>query len=145
MRGAPFNKILTVESFRTKTALFDRESCVRHLYEGLPDRSKIHTSKSLERIEHTETGVRVHLADGSIEEGDIVIGTDGVHSKCRTQMWDYASKFEPEAIPESDKSVMFTEFGGLFGVSTLEDSFGIGSAESHVVYGHDHTELLFSE
>jgi 2-polyprenyl-6-methoxyphenol hydroxylase-like FAD-dependent oxidoreductase len=59
--------------------LFDRQTCVTYLYEGLPDKSKIQTNKRLERIEHTETGVRVHLSDGTIEEGDIVIGADGVH------------------------------------------------------------------
>jgi FAD dependent monooxygenase len=59
--------------------LFDRQACVTHLYEGLPDKSKIQTSKRLERIEHTDTGVHVHLSDGTIEEGDMVIGADGVH------------------------------------------------------------------
>jgi FAD dependent monooxygenase len=59
--------------------LWDRHAIVTQLYENLPDTSKIHTSKRIEKIEHTESGVRVHLDDGSVEEGDMVIGSDGVH------------------------------------------------------------------
>lgn len=83
--------------------MFDRQALVSHLYEGLPDKSYIHTNRRLERIEHTETGVCIHLADGSVEVGDMVIGADGVHSLVRQLMWDYASEFEPGTIPENEK------------------------------------------
>lgn len=105
----------------------------------------MHTSKTLAGIEHTETGVRVHLTDGTVEEGDIVIGADGVHSQCQSHMWDYAKRFEPGAIPESDKSALFSEYGGLFGISTPQDSYGLSQSESNIIYGQDHTQLLFSK
>jgi FAD dependent monooxygenase len=125
--------------------LFDRQACVTHLYDGLPDKSKIQTSKRLERIEHTETGVRVHLADGTIEEGDIIIGADGVHSTTRKLMWDYASDHAQYSIPDSDKTVMFSQFSGLFGVSTQEPYMNLGPSDSHVIYGQDVTKLLFTQ
>ena len=96
-------------------------------------------------IESTENGVRVVLSDGSVEEGDIVIGADGVHSVVKSQMWEYASKADPKAIPESDKTAMFTEFGGLFGVSKQKDSFGLGPGDQHVVHGHGVTKLFFTQ
>ncbi|CAO2657389.1 Nn.00g035150.m01.CDS01 [Neocucurbitaria sp. VM-36] len=133
------------ELFELPSILFDRQTLVTHLYENLPDKSRVHTSRRVDRIEHTENSVRVFLSDGTIEEGDIVIGSDGVHSAVKQQMWSYASKFEPEAIPESDKTAVFTEFGGIFGVSEWKDSFNLGPAESNVIFGHGDTKLLFTQ
>ncbi|KAI5371921.1 FAD/NAD(P)-binding domain-containing protein [Alternaria alternata] len=115
--------------FQVPSILFDRQALVSHLYEGLPDKSYIHTNRRLERIEHTETGVCIHLADGSVE-----------------LMWDYASEFEPGTIPENEKEVMrFSEFRGIFGVSTVKDSFNLGPADTHVVLGQDNTKMVFTQ
>lgn len=48
----------------------------------------IKLNKRVEIIEHTVNGVRVLIIDGTIEEGDIVIGADGVYSIVRSQMWE---------------------------------------------------------
>lgn len=70
---------------------FPRKLLVQTLLEGLgKNTSKIRTGAGVEDIEMTETGVRVHLSDGSVEEGSIVIGTDGVHSKTREIMQKFA-------------------------------------------------------
>ncbi|KAI4955882.1 hypothetical protein J4E91_000091 [Alternaria rosae] len=132
--------------FKIPSILFDRQTCVSHLYEGLPDKSKIHSSRRLERVEQTDTGVRVHLANGSTEEGDMVIGADGVHSHVRKLMWDHADKLEPGSIPETDKEVMsFGEFRGLFGVSKVPDGAQLGTSDTHMILGQDVTMLLFSQ
>ncbi|KAF4548583.1 FAD-binding domain-containing protein 25 [Elsinoe fawcettii] len=125
--------------------IFDRQACVEHLYEGLPDKSFIHTSTRVDRVEHTERGIRVVTTDGRVEEGDLVIGADGVHSTIRQQMWDYAAKHEPGSIPECDQQVFSSEFAGLFGVSELTDDMGFLDSESNVVFGHDHTEMVFTQ
>ncbi|KAJ8130050.1 hypothetical protein O1611_g3580 [Lasiodiplodia mahajangana] len=66
---------------------FPRTALVQTLLEGLGvSKAKIRTGVNVESIETTERGVRVHLHDGSIEEGSIVIGADGVHSKTRAFM-----------------------------------------------------------
>lgn len=44
---------------------------------------RIHRDKRLSRVEETPRGVRAHFDDGSVEEGDIVIGADGVGSRVR--------------------------------------------------------------
>lgn len=117
--------------------------CVETLYENLPDKSRILTKKRVTGIEHLEAGVKVSLDDGTCEEGDIVIGADGVHSVVRQLMWDYANAFELGAIPESDKNAFFSQFAGMFGVS--ENSLGLGPAEEHTVFGHDTTALVFTQ
>ncbi|KAF2856777.1 FAD/NAD(P)-binding domain-containing protein [Plenodomus tracheiphilus IPT5] len=131
--------------FQTEAILTDRETCVTHLYENLPDKSKVHTGRRLDRIEHTPTGVRVHLTDGSVEEGDIVIGADGVHSDVRSQMWDFASKHDPKAVPESDRSALFSDYGALFCTCVQQDSFGLSPVETNIILGHDATKLMFTQ
>ncbi|KAH6620443.1 hypothetical protein C7974DRAFT_234147 [Boeremia exigua] len=134
--------------FKVPPILFERQTCVAHLYDNLPDQSVVKLNKQVETIEHTETGARVILTDGTIEEGDMVIGADGVHSVVRPQMWDYASNFEPGVIPESDKSALFSEYDALFGVSDLEgkpEDYGMEAAETNVVFGQGVTKLLFQQ
>jgi FAD dependent monooxygenase len=83
-----------------------------------------------------------------VEEGDIVVGADGVHSIVRSQMWDYASKHEPDTVPEADKSVLFSEYDAMFGVSKMKGNhgdYGMAAAETNVVFGHGVTKLLFQQ
>ncbi|KAF2823506.1 FAD/NAD(P)-binding domain-containing protein [Ophiobolus disseminans] len=133
------------KTFDLPIILFDRQRCVSHLYEGLPDKSVIRTSTRVKGIEHTETGVKVHLADGTYEEGDLVIGADGVHSLTRQLMWDYAAKNDSASIPESDRQVLFTEFKGIYGVSNQDDLPDLGPSDVNIVLGHDVTKLLFTQ
>jgi FAD dependent monooxygenase len=132
------------EKFEIPVVLFDRQRCVEHLYNGLPNKSPIRTSARVERIEHTPTSVKVHLTDGTFEEGDLVIGADGVHSRVRESMWEYAAEHEPDAIPESDKSAMYTQFKGFFGVSEQAGLPDIGPADCSVGLGENVTKLLFT-
>lgn len=147
-RRTCIQQYLYCHRFGVPPILFDREQCVAHQYDNLPDQSTIKLNKRVERIEHTDTGVRVILTDGSVEEGDIVIGADGVHSSVRTQMWDYAREFEPGTVPESDKSALFSEYDGFFGVSKLKgthEDHGMAAAETNVVFGQGITKLFFSQ
>jgi FAD dependent monooxygenase len=132
------------EKFDMPVVIFDRQKCVTHLYEGLPDQSKIRTSARVERIEHTETGVKVYLSDGTFEEGDIVIGADGVHSRVRQLMWNYADENEPGTIPESDKNALFSDFKAIFGVCDKGD-LDLGPSDMNVIMGHGTTKLVFTQ
>lgn len=58
----------------------------------------IKLNKRVEIIEHTVNGVRVLIIDGTIEEGDIVIGADGVHSIVRSQMWEKELVLDKEGL-----------------------------------------------
>jgi FAD dependent monooxygenase len=133
------------QKFDMPLILFDRQKCVTHLYDGLPDKSFIRTNARVDRIEHTDTSVKVYLTDGTYEEGDIVIGADGVHSVVRQMMWDYAAQHEPDAIPDSDKTAMYTQYKGMFGVSSRGGLPSLGDADVHTIYGQDVIKLLFTQ
>lgn len=53
---------------------------VEILYESILHRERVvRTSAKVTKITSDESGVRVHLADGNIENGAVVIGADGAH------------------------------------------------------------------
>lgn len=101
--------------------------------------------KQVEHIEHVKEGVRVHLSDSTVEEGDMVIGADGVDSIVRTQMWNYASACLPNTVPESDKSVFLNQYNALLGVSRTKAEHCLSTTESNVTYGHGVTKFLFTQ
>lgn len=85
---------------------FPRPLLVQTLFDGLgAGKAKIRTGASIDSIEMTDKGVRVHLHDGSIEEGSIVIGADGVHSKTRAIMQKLAEEEGDDFGKEEDPIV----------------------------------------
>jgi FAD dependent monooxygenase len=88
--------------------------------------------------------VKVHLADGTFEEGDIVVGADGVHSLTRQVMWDYAAQTDPSSISDSDKKVIFIGYKGIYVVSD-KSKLDLGPSDVHVGLGHDVTKLVFTQ
>lgn len=84
----------------------DRQVLIRTLYNKLPDKSQVLLNKRAQSITHTDNGVQVTLADNTVEEGDIVIGADGVHSIVRQLMWDHANTLAPNTITAAEKTCM---------------------------------------
>lgn len=82
----------------------ERREFLKILYEGLPDKSYIRTGCSIKDIKHSDDGIEVTMADGSVEKGDMVLGCDGVYSKTRSIMWDHADKISPGLITDSEKT-----------------------------------------
>lgn len=76
---------------------------IRALYDNLPDKSKILTSKRVKGVIETNEGVRVDIQDGTFFDGDIVIGCDGVNSTVRDSMWEQANKKIPGFITAAEK------------------------------------------
>lgn len=76
---------------------FHRAHLVQILYDRLPleAKKKFEFGKKLIDIESTEDGVKAICADGSIYEGSIILGADGVHSKTRLMMRHLALKSDP--------------------------------------------------
>ncbi|KAK7747518.1 hypothetical protein SLS53_001773 [Cytospora paraplurivora] len=88
--------------------MFHRAQLVQAFYEGLrnEDQARIHTGKKLATIENTSDGVIVTCADGSIYEGSIVLGADGVHSPTRKILRELALRTNPDA--DVDEEVPFS-------------------------------------
>jgi hypothetical protein len=71
LMSANENLTLISNRFDLPVILFDRQRCIKHLYTSLPDQSRVRTNARVERIEHLTNGVKVFLADGTVEEADI--------------------------------------------------------------------------
>ncbi|KAM6511868.1 hypothetical protein FALCPG4_016859 [Fusarium falciforme] len=76
---------------------FHRAQLVQVLYDNLPEeaKSKYLLNKKIIAIDSIDKGVRVISDDGSIYEGSIVLGADGVHSITRNLMRDIALSEKP--------------------------------------------------
>lgn len=94
----------------------------------MEDKTKTHVGKKLARVEQSESGVKAFCIDGSQYDGgsypnistlseralifllleDVLVGTDGVYSKVRSEMWRLADKAKPGWIPQKEKDCRFT-------------------------------------
>lgn len=74
-----------------------RADVVEALYSGLPPAAaeKVFTNKKLGSIKTHGAGVTVACTDGSVYNGSIVVGADGVHSTTRHLMREAALKEDP--------------------------------------------------
>jgi 2-polyprenyl-6-methoxyphenol hydroxylase-like FAD-dependent oxidoreductase len=63
----------------------------------------VRTGCAVSAIDETDDGVRVFLQDGSFEDGDVVVGCDGVASTVRQIMWDKANAAAPDTISAAEK------------------------------------------
>ncbi|KAJ5627291.1 Monooxygenase FAD-binding [Penicillium herquei] len=69
-----------------KLQIQDRKQVISVLHDNLRDKSKVHTSQGVVKIHPLEDGVKVETIDGSMFEGDIVVGADGIHSHVLDEM-----------------------------------------------------------
>lgn len=72
------------------------------LYDNIKDKSKILTRKRVQHVKMTDSGVFVKTVDGSVHEGDILVGADGIHSAVRGEMWRLANESAPGWIPADE-------------------------------------------
>ncbi|XXG96263.1 hypothetical protein Hte_002544 [Hypoxylon texense] len=88
---------------------FSRGQLIALLYENLPEKeTRIKTGVAVFDIEARETGFKVHLKDGGMVEGSIVVGVDGVYSKTRQIMLRLA-RTPPDTCP------MTAAYHGIYG------------------------------
>jgi 2-polyprenyl-6-methoxyphenol hydroxylase-like FAD-dependent oxidoreductase len=63
-----------------------RSDLLASLLSALPG-EHVHLDRELAHLEQSGARVRVHFADGSVEEHDAVIGADGIRSRVRAQLF----------------------------------------------------------
>ncbi|KAF1978068.1 FAD binding domain-containing protein [Bimuria novae-zelandiae CBS 107.79] len=103
----------------------ERRTFLRIVYDRLPDKSKVLTGKRVIDVEETDDGVLVKLQDGTIEQGDILIGCDGVHSRVRDLMWRNANLAVENRITSEEKRSQIVTYKSLVGVSWAVPGLGI--------------------
>ncbi|KAB8293741.1 hypothetical protein EYC80_009226 [Monilinia laxa] len=100
--------------------LLPRGKLVQILYANLPEKeSRVRASSKVTNITHHANGVDVHLQNGDIEKGSIVIGADGVHSQTRLKMHEMASKLGLDT--SMDENSMVASFHGIFGSASNKE------------------------
>ncbi|KAL4882074.1 hypothetical protein BJY04DRAFT_227519 [Aspergillus karnatakaensis] len=94
----------------------DRSTILQTLYDHIRDKSRILANKRLDSVVYTEKNVQVTTADGSVYKGDILIGTDGTHSRVREEMVRLAREAGAgEAYADDDVTATYA---CLFGLSS---------------------------
>ncbi|KAK6860599.1 hypothetical protein PG995_004235 [Apiospora arundinis] len=94
--------------------MFDRASLAQMLYDNLREPgAHIKTNKQLVDIKRRAGGVAAHFADGTHEDGSIVIGADGVWSTVR----DFMRRDSPEGL--FDANPYLSGYRAVFGRSPL--------------------------
>lgn len=78
------------------------------MYDHIQDKNKVFLRKRLDRIEDTTKGVKVYCTDGSVYEGDVVAGADGVNSRVRDEMWRLADEAHPGLISAEERQCGYT-------------------------------------
>ncbi|KAL4916543.1 hypothetical protein BDW62DRAFT_202532 [Aspergillus aurantiobrunneus] len=104
----------------------DRQMVLQVLFEHLTHKERVLTGKRAVRVEMAEGGLpRVHVQDGSVYEGDIVVGADGVHSTVRAEMWRLADQLRPDTgIFKPDEGThLQAEARCIFGISKIPLAF----------------------
>ena len=89
-------------------AVLSRAQLIALLYENLPDKARVRTDAAVVDIQTHDQGVQVHLEDGSTEEGTVLLGADGVHSKTR-RILQQLGQTPPDSWP------MTATYQGLYG------------------------------
>ncbi|KAL5041281.1 hypothetical protein BDW71DRAFT_192104 [Aspergillus fruticulosus] len=93
----------------------ERQRVLRALWRAIKDKSKIHLSTAVTKIEHLDQGVRIKTGDGRVFTGSMVVGADGVHSTTRNEMWrlEEADNIDTSA----DRKAIQSKISCIFGIS----------------------------
>ncbi|KAK2596121.1 hypothetical protein QQS21_006468 [Conoideocrella luteorostrata] len=107
----------------------ERRKFLKILQEQHPDPQKIWEGKKVIEVLDTGTNILAKLDDGTVEEGDMLIGCDGVHSTVRELMWRNANVAVPNLITTREKTSLETTYRALVGVA--KPILGMGTNDMH--------------
>ncbi|KAL2882282.1 hypothetical protein SGCOL_002551 [Colletotrichum sp. CLE4] len=120
----------------------DRQMLLQVLYDNLKNKDKVIPEKRVGNVELLKEGVRVHTKDGSIFEGDIVVGADGIHSTVREEMWRIGHKQRPGYFPVDEHSRVPVATKCIFGISKRPSNLPIHNQQ--MVFNEGRSYLIIS-
>lgn len=80
----------------------DRQILLATLYGNLENKDKVITGAEVQTVITVHGGVEVATTDGQTVKGDLLVGTDGVYSPVRREMWRLVDKTQTENFPKTD-------------------------------------------
>ncbi|KAM0084355.1 hypothetical protein ACKRZS_003448 [Fusarium odoratissimum] len=120
----------------------DRQMLLQVLYRNLKHKDRVLTKKRVSRVELVDGGVQAYTQDGSVYEGDIVVGADGIHSAVRDEMWRLGKEQSPGYFPEDENSRVPVSTRCIFGISKRPSE--LGSRSQKMVIGEGHAYLIIA-
>ncbi|KAK5132877.1 hypothetical protein LTR08_008397 [Meristemomyces frigidus] len=120
----------------------DREAVLQVLADHIRDKDRILLTKRVRSIQHRADGVVVACEDGTSYHGDVVVGSDGVYSRVRQEMWRTANETSPGEISQREQESMTAEYKCLFGIS--EPHADLPSHHFDVTYTKDLTPIVIT-
>ncbi|KAF4447603.1 hypothetical protein FALBO_16928, partial [Fusarium albosuccineum] len=120
----------------------DRQMLLQVLHNNIKHKDRILTKKRVSRLDVTKDGVQAYTQDGSMYEGDMVVGADGIHSAVRDEMWRLGKEQCPGYFPEDENSRVPVSTRCIFGISNRPS--GYGSRSQQMVIGQDHSYLVIA-
>ncbi|CCF41015.1 FAD binding domain-containing protein [Colletotrichum higginsianum] len=107
----------------------DRQMLLQVLYDNLKQKDRVVPEKRVNSIELIDGGVLVHTKDGSVYEGDIVVGADGIHSTVRQEMWRIGHQQSPGYFPQDEHSRVPVATRCIFGISKRPSNLPAGTQQ----------------
>ncbi|KAL8932366.1 MAG: hypothetical protein Q9216_006868, partial [Gyalolechia sp. 2 TL-2023] len=121
----------------------ERRAFLQGVFDCLPDKSTIKTKRQVNDIIESEDGIKVVLADGTEECGDIVVGCDGVNSIVRQALWANAEKTTPGHITSKGRGTLEITYSCLLGIAPTP--VGLGTRDMTCVHEHGYSFLFLSQ
>ncbi|KAM0193092.1 hypothetical protein ACHAPI_007816 [Fusarium lateritium] len=107
-------------------AIFNRADFASTLLDALDKKEeRVKTGKRPSKIINNKMGVRVEFADGTYEEGSIVVGADGVWSSVRDQM----AALAPKGLFDETSNPFEATYAGVFAKANVTDANVAGKIE----------------
>ncbi|KAF4337463.1 zeaxanthin epoxidase chloroplastic [Fusarium beomiforme] len=103
-----------IERHGFPTIFIDRQMLMQVLYDNLESKASVHAGQKVVSILELDHGIKVTTDKGTVFEGDILVGADGIYSTVRKQMWRIAS---PGYFPADEWSRVPCYYKCIFGIS----------------------------
>ncbi|KAF6834221.1 FAD binding domain protein [Colletotrichum plurivorum] len=89
------------------------------MYAHLKDKDRIFCHQKVRKVDSSPDSAKVYTENGSVFEGQIVVGADGVRSTIRREMWRNADAAgDSAAIPAVDRQDVPCEHACIFGTAS---------------------------
>ncbi|KAJ5440513.1 Monooxygenase FAD-binding [Penicillium cf. griseofulvum] len=100
-----------------KLSFLDRRDLIQALYNNLQDKSKVHMSKEIFKIDQLNGEVQITTKDNVTFRGDLLVGADGVHSRTRAEMWRIAELENPQYGSKQMRESITCTYKCMFGIA----------------------------